>query len=236
MSKSMIYFSQIIILASYWLIAYTHCGCNVIKRSKKDILDNIINDSSAGDEFRKNDICPKIQLSPRLEEMVKIEGGTYMIGNSEPIFQSDGESPQKLVYVNEFYIDKYEVSNAQFDEFTKNNKYITHAEKYENSFVFEGLLTQSQKHEYKNSRVINAPWWYKINNTSWRHPEGFASTIFDRMDHPVVHVSWLDAIKFCKWKNKRLPTEVEWEIACRGGKRNKLFPWGNKLNPKNKHW
>lgn len=58
----------------------------------------------------------------------------------------------------------------------------------------------------------------------------------DRWDHPVVHVSWRDAVEFCKWQNKRLPTEGEWEIACRGGRKGKLFPWGDKLNPKNEHW
>lgn len=56
------------------------------------------------------------------------------------------------------------------------------------------------------------------------------------MDHPVVHVSWNDAVEYCNYVNKRLPTEAEWEMACRGGLNRKLYPWGNKLNPRNEHW
>lgn len=132
-----------------------------------------------------------------------------MVGNDESVSQKDSESMLRMVHVNEFYIDKYAVSNAQFDEFIRNTGHITHAERYGDSFVFEGLLTNSQRHKYNESRVMGAPWWYKVNNTFWRQPEGIESTIFNRMDHPVVHVSWFDALKFCKWKNKRLPNEIE---------------------------
>lgn len=63
------------------------------------------------------------------------------------------------------------------------------------------------------------------------------NTFPDRMSHPVVHVSWFDAEAYCKWKTNggRLPTEIEWETACRGGKKDKLYPWGNELLPEGKH-
>lgn len=56
------------------------------------------------------------------------------------------------------------------------------------------------------------------------------------MNHPVIHVSWNDAVQFCQSLGKRLPTEAEWEIGCRGGLKQKLYPWGNKLNPREEHW
>lgn len=55
------------------------------------------------------------------------------------------------------------------------------------------------------------------------------------MDHPVIHVSWTDAKKYCKWRGGRLPTEVEWEAACRGGRHYIRYPWGDKLFPDRKH-
>lgn len=205
-----------------------NCGCGAIKRSHFGVISEI---------GISNDFCLKPQ-TPNLihDQMVKIEKGEYSIGTDNPIFKNDQESPLKNVDVEEFYIDQYEVSNANFADFIENTGYVTYAEKFGDSFVFEGLLSESLRRRFYSNRVINAPWWYKINNTFWRQPEGEGTSIVNKMDHPVVHVSWFDAIEFCKWRNKRLPTEIEWEVACRGGKKNRLYPWGNKLNPGNQHW
>lgn len=224
-------FLYITLLATNWLNVCGDCGCNRIKRSEIVIEKGFTKIDGYSESGQKSSL-----LSLMLEDMVKIEAGDYFIGTNEPIFESDNESSLKMMHTEKFYMDKYEVSNAQFKEFVESTGYVTQAEKFGDSFVFEGLLSESTRDKYQENRVVRSPWWYKINNTSWKQPEGDGSSIDDRMDHPVVHVSWFDAVEFCKWNGKRLPTENEWEMACRGGKKNKLFPWGNKLMPKDEHW
>uniref|UniRef100_A0A8C2PDG5 Sulfatase-modifying factor enzyme-like domain-containing protein n=1 Tax=Capra hircus TaxID=9925 RepID=A0A8C2PDG5_CAPHI len=109
------------------------------------------------------------------------------------------------------------------------------AEKFGDSFVFEGMLSEQVKSDIQQA-VAAAPWWLPVKGANWRHPEGPDSTVLHRPDHPVLHVSWNDAVAYCTWAGKRLPTEAEWEYSCRGGLQNRLFPWGNKLQPKGQHY
>ncbi|KAJ0068910.1 hypothetical protein NL108_014369, partial [Boleophthalmus pectinirostris] len=109
------------------------------------------------------------------------------------------------------------------------------AEKFGDSFVFEGILSEAVKSEISQA-VAAAPWWLPVKGANWRHPEGKDSDILERLDHPVLHVSWADAVAYCSWLQKRLPTEAEWECACRGGLKDRLYPWGNKLTPKGQHY
>uniref|UniRef100_A0A7N4P9S3 Sulfatase modifying factor 1 n=1 Tax=Sarcophilus harrisii TaxID=9305 RepID=A0A7N4P9S3_SARHA len=143
-------------------------------------------------------------------QMAHIPAGIFTMGTNDPQIKQDGEGPARRVQINSFYMDLYEVSNAEFEKFVNSTGYVT--------------------------EVAAAPWWLPVKGANWRHPEGPDSSILHRQDHPVLHVSWNDAVAYCTWAGKRLPTEAEWEYSCRGGLENRLYPWGNKLQPRGQHY
>lgn len=184
-------------------------------------------------EFNRRDIKENKEIL--VEKMVRIPGRTFIMGSDDKdCFKEDGEGPARKVTISSFYIDATTVSNLEFERFITETGYITDAENYGWSFVFAGLLSDDILKAHPKVAAAT-PWWCVIKGADWRHPEGPESDIKDRMDHPVVHVSWNDTSAYCKWSGKRLPTEAEWEFAARGGLEQKKFPWGDELTPNGEH-
>lgn len=187
--------------------------------------------SSPTSKFNFTQTAKKASLS----NMVLIKRSTFLMGTAdEDQIVTDGEGPVRPISVRSFYMDRYAVSNSQYKEFVEATNYQTDAEKYNWSFVFHLLLLENDR-KYIIQTASTSPWWYAVQGANWAHPEGPSSTIADRLDHPVVHISWNDASAYCEWAGKRLPTEAEWEFAARGGLVQQRFPWGNELEPNGKH-
>jgi formylglycine-generating enzyme required for sulfatase activity len=166
------------------------------------------------------------------EGMVRLDGGRFFMGtDAEDGFPADGEGPIREVTLDAFYIDTQPVSNEQFTEFVRATSYVTEAERFAWSFVFQGHVSS----EAIDQRVPGTKWWCKVNKADWRHPEGPDTSIDSRPRHPAVHVSWHDAAAYARWAGKRLPTEAEWEFAARGGLEQKIYPWGDDLMPDGRH-
>jgi len=165
--------------------------------------------------------------------MVEVPAGEFRMGTDSDVgFPQDGEGPVREVYTGAFYIDRTEVTNGEFARFVADTGYTTEAEEFGWSFVFEDFLTDEQ---YAMREVPGAPWWVAVRGANWKRPEGPGSDVKDRLDHPVVHVSYRDALAYADWAGKRLPTEAEWEKAARGGLEGARYPWGDDLRPEGEH-
>jgi formylglycine-generating enzyme required for sulfatase activity len=182
------------------------------------------------------------------EGMVWVPGGWFLMGSEEPmgIDRVPNSAPVHRVWVDGFWMDATEVTNAQFRAFVRATGYKTIAEQQPDP----ELLAKARPDRRVNgpfSLVFRPPancppaaqcncddMWKIVEGADWMHPEGPGSSIEGKDNYPVVHIAWLDAVAYAKWAGRRLPTEAEWERAARGGLDGKRYYWGDELHPDGK--
>lgn len=142
-----------------------------------------------------------------------VPAGEFLRGsNEDDLDASDNEKPPRSIYLDAFWIDKTEVTNEMFARFVDETAHQTEAEKTGWGYTFT-----DEK-------------WVVTDGAEWRHPQGPTSSVEGLAQHPVVQVSWNDALAYCEWAERRLPTEAEWEKAARGvptEEGSQIYPWGN---------
>jgi len=158
-------------------------------------------------------------------DAVAIPGGKGLVGTRVAGIPNDGETPLRKVNIKPFRMSPTAVTNAQFAAFIDATGHITEADAFGWSFVF---WSEVPKRLGPTQAVQGIEWWRRVEGANWQNVNGpDTMEAAYHPDHPVVHVSWNDALAYAKWAGGRLPTEAEWEHAARGGLGDVPYPWGD---------
>ncbi|MFC8302205.1 formylglycine-generating enzyme family protein [Specibacter sp. NPDC057265] len=166
--------------------------------------------------------------APRHAE-VQLPGGLFAMGDPfDEGYPNDGETPVHAVELSAFSIDVKAVSNQDFAAFIDATGHRTESELYGTSAVFH-LAVQADPADILG-HAAGTPWWLNVRGADWAHPAGPKSSWRHIPGHPVTQVSHSDALAYCAWAGRALPTEAQWEYAARGGLVQARYPWGNELH------
>ena len=201
--------------------------CQQSAEEQRSSVDNLTTKQS----ILKDIITPK---------MVHIPAGTFQMGTDDPAFPD--AHPVHKVSVKGFWMDEHEVTNHEFETFVKATNYITVAERQLDPKDYPGVPAESlvpgSAVFFQTGQPVSLDdplqWWKYVPGANWKHPLGPQSNITGKENFPVVHVCYEDAIAYCKWAGKRLPTEAEWEYAAQGNQPGLKYYWGNDLKPNGK--
>jgi formylglycine-generating enzyme required for sulfatase activity len=177
---------------------------------------------------------------PPHPDMAWIPGGEFLMGSDHHYPE---EAPAHRVRVDGFWMDRFTVTNRDFERFVSATGYVTLAEKPVDPASYPNaspdMLAPASVMFKKPPRPVDMRnhynWWVYVQGANWRHPRGPASSIGKLKDHPVVHVAYEDAEAYARWAGKELPTEAEWEFAARGGLDGAEFVWGSEMTPAGRH-
>ena len=232
---------------SFFLMVNTFLACNNNSKKNDSVTGNKDTSTSCmmvPSRFGNASVDSSLKFSgdTSTKGMVFIKGGTFMMGGDNSQAGAD-EYPKHEVKVSGFFMDASEVTNAQFQKFVEATHYVTTAEQKPDWDEMKQTLPPGTPrppdsmlvaaslvfHQTAGPVDLNdySQWWHWQKGADWKHPEGPGSSIKGKENYPVVQVSWYDAMAYCKWAGKRLPTEAEWEFAARGGLQNEIYPWGN---------